>query len=547
MFKNAMTSCKQLPYEIPELSDEDFETFAKLTRDQQILKAPGTWKKIIGRTIYFGLILCFIYFFLVGKPIWDGSVVWFWRFYHGELVEHSVWGMIAFIFAGTIRNVLPQFLCTFERGVPGSDPEKPRDASECCIIIPCYKAAETLRATIPACLKVFKPEQIFVIANGNSPTPLDHTADVCAEFGARHFWVPVGSKITAEFVGVAVAREYKYCMLIDDDVLIPPNLPLPTHYFEDCSAKNRVACVGYTIKSVGANSSPGTLMQQAQDLEYKVSGLAKVFQMHYGSVTFPHGAIALWRRDVIEKIFHAHPGYHISEDWYLGHTARCAGYRMVMASQLFVETETPPRLFPPIFTKGGGSRGGYGEMSIYKQRFFRWNFFFLFRMWNNVTYILFSWRLGWREPITKLFVFGECYDSLIRLIAPIVFPTAMSASWRLTLTVMGALLLLNYSIIIFFNIVHLRLLRRGRDSERVSWKALPAYIWLKFAMVFVNIASVYWSIYEYAFFFSQQHLMVTENVTAWKVIRENNRESLRVVVEHEHEPEVQEVAEEVKP
>lgn len=532
MFKNAMKTGKQLPFEQQSLTDEQFEVFARLTSEQQLVRKPGTWSKLIGRVVYFTIVVCFVYFFLVGRPFWDGAIHWFWRFYNGELVEHSFWGMVAFIVAGTHRNILPQILCTFDRSIPGSDPETPRDASECCIVIPCYKAAETLRSTIPACLKIFRPEQIFIIANGNSPTPLDHTADVCAEFGVRHFWVPVGSKITAEFVGVAVARGYKYVMLIDDDVLLPENLPLPTHHFDDCDARNRVACVGYTIKSVGANSTRGTLMQMAQDLEYKVSGLAKVLQTHYGSVVFPHGAIALWRRDVLEKIFHAHPGYHISEDWYLGHTARAAGYRMVMSSEIFVETETPPSLFPPIFRRkgDGGSRGGYGEMTIYKQRFYRWNFFFLFRIYNNMMYILLSWRLGWREIITKIYVFGECYDSIIRLIAPVVLPVALAVSWRLTLIVTGALLVVNWAIILFFNFVHLGLLRRGRpDEEQVPWIAFFPYIWLKFAMVWVNVASVYWSIYEYVFFFTQQHLMVTENVLAWQVIRQSNRGALQAV------------------
>lgn len=519
-----MKSSKQLPFEYPELSDQEFETFAKLAKDQQTLDAPGLWGKSSFRLVYLLALMSFVYFVLVGFPLWQGGARWFWNFYHDEADQSHVWGLIAFLVIGTIRNLLPQILCTFERSEPESDSEKPRDSSECCVIIPCYKSAETLHSTLPACLKIFGPEQIFVVANGSSPTPLDHTADVCAQYGVRHYWVPVGSKITAEFVGVALAGRYKYCMLIDDDVLLPANLPLPTDRFG--SAEDKIACVGYTIKSVGTDSSRGTMIQQVQDIEYKLAGLAKVCQTHYGSVVFPHGAVALWRRDILEKIFHGHPGYHISEDWFLGHTARAAGYRMVMSSQVFVETETPPRLFPAWFGKKGGSRGGYGEMSIYKQRFFRWNFFFVFRMWSNVAYILFSWRLGWRELFTKLYVFGECYDSLIWLCAPIVLPISFATSWKLTLVVTGGLLAFNFLIICWFQLVHLMFLRRGRAiDERLSWKAFPAYMYLKFVMLFVNIASIYWSIYEYAFFFTQQHLRVTESVAAWQVIKGNMHHS----------------------
>ncbi|KAK6070882.1 hypothetical protein SCUP234_09971 [Seiridium cupressi] len=522
MFKDPVASSKELPYEQPALSDDEFAVFTALAKEQQRLEALSSWSKSVCRGLYLLLLLSIVYFALIGYPFHQGGVRWFWNFFHDEAAQSSIGGLLGFIIAGSIRNILPQVLCTFERAELTSDPEKPRDASECCVIIPCYKSAETLRATLPACLAIFNPEQIFVVANGNSQTPLDHTADVCAEFGVRHCWVPVGSKITAEFVGVALAREYKYCMLIDDDVLLPASLPLPLHLFGDSESEDsKIACIGYTIKSVGANSSRGTLIQQAQDIEYKVAGLAKVFQTHYGSVIFPHGAIAVWRRDILEQIFHGHPGYHISEDWYLGHTARAAGYRMIMSSQAFIETETPPRLFPSL-RKKGGSRGGYGEMSIYKQRFFRWNFFFVFRIWSNTNYLLFSWRLGWRELITKLYVAGECYDSFIWLLAPIVIPTSLAASWPLTLMVTAGLVVFNGLLVVWFNSVHLGLLRRGRGSnEKVAWLAFPVYMFLKSVMLFVNIASIYWSIYEYAFFFTQQHLRVTESVEAWEVIRKN--------------------------
>jgi hypothetical protein len=44
-----------------------------------------------------------------------------------------------------------------------------------------------------------------------------------------------------------------------------------------------------------------------------------------------------------------------------------------MCSAVFVETETPSA----ILFSSGGARGGFGEMTIFKQRFYRWNFFFV--------------------------------------------------------------------------------------------------------------------------------------------------------------------------
>ncbi|TWU73902.1 hypothetical protein ED733_003498 [Metarhizium rileyi] len=513
-----------LPCEQNTLDDGDFETMARLMDDKQKQQVPGVKYKVLLRTVYFVLVASLVYFVLVGWPIWPGTVVWFWRWYHGEVSRHHIAGLFAFLVVGMIRNIVPQFFCTFESPKANNNKsDEEQDVSSCCVIIPCHKAAEALRTTLPACLAIFSPRQIFVMDNGNSPVPLDNTADVCAEFGVRHFWLPVGSKITAEFVGVTLAKEFRYCLLMDDDVLLPPSLPVLTGAFTAPGHEN-VACVGYTIKSVGSNSSRGTLIQQAQDLEYKLAGLVKVFQSKYGSVVFPHGAIALWRRDVLDKLFRAHPGYSISEDWWLGHTARAAGYRLVMSSLVFVETETPPRLFPAWFSKSKTSRSGYGEMSVIKQRFFRWGFFYLFRLWANTLYLIFSWHLGWRELVTKMFVFGECYDTLIKLFTPIFFPVALMAHWRLTVIFWFGTTAVNMLLACWFNLTHLRLFRRGSPTdERVAWRAFVAFLLVKVVMSVVTVASVYWTIYEYAMFFTRQHLRVTESVPAWKVIREKNR------------------------
>ena len=43
------------------------------------------------------------------------------------------------------------------------------------LLIPCYKSAEIIGPTLKAALEIFPPENIFVIANGNSETPLDNT------------------------------------------------------------------------------------------------------------------------------------------------------------------------------------------------------------------------------------------------------------------------------------------------------------------------------------------------------------------------------------
>jgi hypothetical protein len=274
-----------------------------------------------------------------------------------------------------------------------------QDKLDTALLIPCYKSANIIGATLEAALKVFPASHIFVIANGNSPTPLDNTEDVCLPYGVNHIWAPIGSKIVAQFVGCYAAKDFKNVLLIDDDCLIPSNFPIVSDRLI-----GRVKSIGYLIKSVGPNRSIGNWCQQAQDMEYKISGLQRAFAGIAGSATFPHGAISLWDREFLLKVFHDHPGFSISEDWFFGHSCRRLGGGIKMCSAIFVETETPPALF---FAASGGSRGGFGEMTVFKQRFTRWNFFFVTGVWYNVSYIFGSWKLGWWEIGAKLAVLQE--------------------------------------------------------------------------------------------------------------------------------------------
>jgi hypothetical protein len=113
--------------------------------------------------------------------------------------------------------------------------------------------------------------------------------------------------------------------------------------------------------------------------------------------------------------------FSVSEDWFFGHAARQLGSRITMCSAIFVETETPSA----VLFSSGGARGGFGEMTIFKQRFYRWNFFFVNGMFYNMAYILGSWKLGFWEIGAKIFVFQEVYETLLYLLAPFVLPVSL--------------------------------------------------------------------------------------------------------------------------
>lgn len=344
-----------------------------------------------------------------------------------------------------------------------------------------------------------------VIANGNSPTPLDNTESVCTTYGVNHTWCPIGSKLIAQFVGARICKRFPYVVMIDDDCLLPPNFPVVTNRIN-----SRTKCIGYTIKSTGPKSSRGTLCQQAQDLEYKLSGIQRLFAGKIGSATFPHGAIVLWDREFCVQTFKEHPGFSVSEDWFFGHVARQLGSRIEMCSSIFVETETPSAVF---YAGRGAARGGFGEMTVFKQRFKRWNFFFVNGMYYNMQYILFSWKLGWWELGAKLFVFQEVYETMLYLITPFVLPISFIVRPLFCLYLFAGTAGLYFINALVFNEVHLRM-----RNERVKTVALLYYMGFKFVLTFVNVASCYWSLWKYAKYFAKRHPKVLEDDKVVEVV-----------------------------
>ncbi|GAB7360412.1 hypothetical protein MBLNU230_g8368t1 [Neophaeotheca triangularis] len=378
------------------------------------LQRSKAYQVIFEYTVY-ALILLFAYFVLAGRPLWNGAVWWLYYAVSEYFTVAGTWSItigMAIIYAYVPLSIF------FEKEPPMPaenhilDPLK-NGSHNTALLIPCYKAARLIGPTLEAALKIFPASHIYVIANGNSPTPLDDTEDVCRNYKVNHIWSPVGSKIVAQFVGCYAVKRFENVLLIDDDCALPANFPIVSDRMTDM-----VKCIGYTIKSVGPESSAGNLCQQAQDLEYKLSGLQRAFAGKIGSATFPHGAISLWNTEFLIKTFHTHPGFSVSEDWFFGHVARELGSRIQMCTSIFVETETPGA----VFFSSGGARGGFGEMTIFKQRFYRWNFFFVNGMYYNMKYILCSWKLGWWELGAKIFVFQEVYETLLYMLAPFVLP-----------------------------------------------------------------------------------------------------------------------------
>ncbi|KAL9595430.1 MAG: hypothetical protein Q9219_006447 [cf. Caloplaca sp. 3 TL-2023] len=480
------------------------EMYEKAVVKQEGIKRSEAAQLIFKYTFYL-ILVATVYLLLVGLPLWRGFVWYMYILFQKHLVLKA--GLTITFGIGFLYAYCP-LLINFEPTAPMPEADESGRAapsnSDTALIIPCYKSEKIIGPTLEAALKIFPKENIFVIANGNSPEPLDNTADVCKEYDVSHTWSPLGSKIIAQFVGCYVARKFPHVLLIDDDCALPPNLPIVSNRL-----RGNVKCIGYIMKSVGENGSKGTLCQQAQDLEYKLSGLAKAFAGKVGSVTFPHGCIVLWDRELLVRTFQQHPGFSVSEDWFFGHAARQLGSRIKMCTSTFVETETPSA----VFSSSGGARGGFGEMTVWTQRFYRWNYFFVTGMYYDLIYILFDWKLGWWEIGAKIFVFQEIYETLLYLLAPFVIPISFATRPVFASEIYVATIVMYIVNALIFNQIHLR-----SRKETVSFKAFVFYVGFKWVLGFVNIASCYYAIWTYATYFAKRHPKVIEDDKAVEIV-----------------------------
>ncbi|GFF97710.1 initiation-specific alpha-1,6-mannosyltransferase [Aspergillus udagawae] len=447
------------------------------------------WRRLLFEYAVYTVLVLFVYFVLVGVPLWKGAVWWLHWVMQNKTVFQGDWAIVIGL---VVFYLYTPLLTTFEDTSPGREYFQQRriipHPTDTALLIPCYRSAPIIGRTLKAALQIFPTSHIYVIANGNSSQPLDNTEEICRSYGVNHIWSPVGSKIIAIFIGCYAVKDFRNVLLIDDDCILPPYFPVVVSRLNE-----EVRCIGYTIKSVGPDSSRGSYCQQAQDLEYKLSGLTRCFAGRIGSATFPHGAISLWERTFLKRTLHNHPGFSISEDWFLGDSCWRLGGRIQICSAVFVETTTPASV---LFGEINEDRGGFGEPTVFKQRFLRWNFFVANGLWYNFSYLFASWKLGRWEFATKLFIIQEIYKTLLYISTPFTLPISFIVRPEFCIVLIMSTLGLYLLHVIIFNEVHLRL-----KKERICWKVvLGYYMPYKLLMTLTNVASCYWSLVKYAIF-----------------------------------------------
>eukprot|EP01116_Phalansterium_solitarium_P000076 TRINITY_DN10050_c0_g3_i1.p1 TRINITY_DN10050_c0_g3~~TRINITY_DN10050_c0_g3_i1.p1 ORF type:complete len:917 (+),score=396.54 TRINITY_DN10050_c0_g3_i1:186-2936(+) len=235
-----------------------------------------------------------------------------------------------------------------------------------CLMIACYNSnRESLQRVIRAAKVRIEREAIFICDNSDKPTPISSsTRKLCLEEGVNYIYIPEGNKSHAFDWTIRhyLPEYFKFIMMTDDDVELPPNIEVP---FKGILADETVGALQYPIR---ASSDPETGKRSPlvalQDHEYKLAGLVKLLQSQCGSVLTAHGAIALWKREPFLQIMRLHTTVFNGEDLQMGMILNRMEplMRMKSVATEFVTTN-PPRTL----------RDHKGEKGLYTQRVRSWD------------------------------------------------------------------------------------------------------------------------------------------------------------------------------
>jgi len=326
---------------------------------------------------YYLLLFGFIYFVLIGVPLWGGL---FYGGFH-YLKGSNIYIPFPIIFVIDVTfTLLP--LLIYSRKI-GEVKERQNNTA---LIIPCHKAENVITKTLQSALEIFDAKSIYVIDNGNEEKASDGTSTICAELGVNYVYVPQGSKIAAIYVGACITKDYEFVVQIDDDIQLDKDMTFPI--------SDQTHCIAYTISATNFNGDE-TLIHKFQDVEYKYAGIIKAAESRFGSAQFAHGAVSLWRRTTLLELLKKHPLYPMSEDWFLGYICNCSGYPIDTSDRVFIKTDVPS----VFMLKSMDSRStGYGGATLLRQRVFRW-----YRLsFMQLFYILYSLVFNWKLPFKRI-------------------------------------------------------------------------------------------------------------------------------------------------
>ena len=199
-----------------------------------------------------------------------------------------------------------------------------------CLLIACHMSTltkereSTFTGTLRSALKVFDPQQIFVIDNGPSQHPVDRTEEICTKISLDHdpsghssvhyLYIPEGNKTHAmwwtserwipHLVRLGHCNDFKFAMIVDDDVPISPELCIPFKKFE---SNNNIKALSIPFLPCTEDGRPNKLVE-LQGFEYELFSTipSKIQYSLAGTTIGMSQAYTFYRRDILGPILQCH-------------------------------------------------------------------------------------------------------------------------------------------------------------------------------------------------------------------------------------------------
>eukprot|EP01028_Stygiella_incarcerata_P004610 TRINITY_DN2020_c0_g1_i1.p1 TRINITY_DN2020_c0_g1~~TRINITY_DN2020_c0_g1_i1.p1 ORF type:complete len:1361 (+),score=333.58 TRINITY_DN2020_c0_g1_i1:111-4085(+) len=345
--------------------------------------------------------------------------------------------------------------------------KRERALRDVCLMIACHKSEEVIETTLQYALGMtgnclfFRPEQIYICHNGNFEKPIDDTASVVERVSAeynrlmgrshepstsvQYHWTNVGNKTHAFYTACKdfVHPRFKYCLLIDDDVQLPPDLYVPT---EECM-KGKTRGMAFGISAFNMFSAAKRSKRNVvalQDFEYKKNDLFKAFQSKYGSTLYGHGAIQMWERKALLEIFWEHNTEFHGEDLRMGVVAMKRGWRIETVINVPAKTTVPDHLscWDMFWCR-------HGIKSLLIQRVRSWDAAAHRNLFVYLNLLLFYWNFN--LLIMKPFLIYEIITIIVDWIRfPVLVAALIFMPW-FTLAFIAVLLLISLLFAWLFN------------------------------------------------------------------------------------------------
>lgn len=210
-----------------------------------------------------------------------------------------------------------------------------------------------LTNTITQALQAFHPTDIFVFHNSSDQVLPDTAVMECCSGRAIYVPLAIGSKSACAYYGSILSKwlGYQWCIVMDDDTMIPREMGKALSGELKCDAY--CFAIAATSNDAGEDAARANrssdLLIALQDIEYKLSDLSKLTQYNFtktSSCLAPHGAINMWKTELLRDIMLAHNGIFHGEDYQMGLSLRMRfpQSRLGLISSCVVKTVAPSKL-----------------------------------------------------------------------------------------------------------------------------------------------------------------------------------------------------------